>query len=255
MQILRGCLPVSLALLCCRLVWLGLARRYKFTCLYAIVQVCISIGLIYQFPNTQTLGYTWAWTATRWPLMALLICAVLEVYGHMSLERRNPRWFQRLALLVLPGATATFAAVMLWQCFAVDWSSPYLLVRLFQVTCLVDSSLFFAVAFFLIVVRLFVTQSQPVRPNVVTSWTFLTLYLTVQSVMNFLMNVLNREENTAIGYVGTPLAVVVIVAWSLLLSHDGELIGSEVLNREFPALDHGRDMQHLHPFLADTTSY
>jgi hypothetical protein len=243
-QILRGCLPLSLALLFLRLVWLGLARRYKFTCLYSVVQVCISIWLVYQFPNAQTIGYTWAWTITRWPIMALLVLAVLEVYRHICLHRRNPRWFARLALLVLPGATATFAAVMLWQCFAVDWSSPYLIVRVFQITCLINSSLFFAVAFFLIVVRLFVAQSQVVRPNVVTSWTFLTLYLTVESVMIFLMNVLNREENVNIGYLGTPLAVAVIVAWSLLLSDEGKYSRSEVLKTRY-SVQNQEDVQRL----------
>jgi hypothetical protein len=220
-QILRGCLPLSLALLFLRLVWLGLARRYKFTCLFAFVQVCISIWLIYQFPNVETVGYTWAWTVTRWPIMLLLIGSALEVYGYISAHRRNPRWLARLALLLLPGTTATFAAVMLWQCFAVEWNSPYFIVRLFQITCLIYSSLFFAVVFFLVVVRLFVAQSRLVRSNVVTCWTFLTLYITVESVMIFLMNVLNREGNTDIGYLGTPIAVGVVVAWSFALSNDG----------------------------------
>jgi hypothetical protein len=221
-QILRACLPLSLALLFLRLVWLGLARRYKFTCLFAAVQVCISIWLIYQFPNVDTAGYTWAWTLTRWPIMALLVGSVLEVYGHICQDHRNQRWVARLALLLLPGTTATFAAVMLWQCFAVEWSSPYLIVRLFQITCLVYSSLFFAVVFFLVVVRLFVAQSRVFWPNLLTSWTFLTLYLAVESVMIFLMNVLNREANTNIGYLGTPIAVAALVAWSLSLSNEGE---------------------------------
>jgi hypothetical protein len=217
-QILRGCLPLSLALLFLRLVWLGLARRYKFTCLFAVVQVCISIWLIYQFPNVEVAGYTWAWTLTRWPIMALLIGSVFEIYGHIRLHRRNSRWLVRLAPLLLPGTTAIFGTVILWQCFAVDWSSPYLIVRLFQITCLVYSSLFFAVVFIQVVVRLFVGQSRLFRPNVVTNWTFLTLYLTVQSVMIFLMNVLNREGNMNIGYLGTPLMVAVVLGWSLSLS-------------------------------------
>lgn len=244
-QILRGCLPLSLALLVLRLVWLGLARRYKFTCLFAVVQVGISIWLIYQFPNLQTVGYTWAWTLTRWPIMGLLIGSVLEVYGHISLHRRNPRWFARLALLLLPGTTATFAAVMLWQCFAVEWNSPYLIVRLFQITCLVYSSLFFAVVFFLVVVRLFVAQSRLFPHNVVTCWTFLTLYLAVQSAMIFLMNVLNREANLDIGYLGTPLAVAVLVAWSLSLSNEGQYSESTILGHVFSARSHAEEAPHL----------
>jgi hypothetical protein len=248
-QILRGCLPLSLALLFFRLVWLGLARKYKFTCLYAVAQACISIWLVYQFPNAETISYTWAWTITRWPLMFLLGCAVLEVCRYVCLPRRDPNWFKRLALLGLPGATTTFAAVILWQWFAVDWSSPYRIVQVFQITCLVNSSLFFAVAFFLIVVRLFLVQSQPLRPNVATSWTFLTLYLTVQSVMNFLMNVLNREENSNIGYLGMPLAVAVVVAWSLLLSDERKLTESEVLKPSFSGGTQREDVPRLRLFL------
>jgi hypothetical protein len=40
--------------------------------------------------------------------------------------------------------------------------------------------------------------------------------------MIFLMNVLNREENMTIGYLGTPLLVAVVVGWSLSLSNEGE---------------------------------
>jgi len=241
-QILRGCLPLSLALLFLRLVWLGLARRYKFTCLFAVVQVCISIWLIYQFPNVDTVGYTWAWTLTRWPIMALLIGSVMEIYEYIFVHRHNPQWLARLALFLLPGTTATFAAVMLWQCFAIEWSSPYLIVRLFQITCLVYSSLFFAAVFFLVVVRLFVAQSHLFRPSLGTSWTFLTLYLTVQSIMIFLMNVLNREENMTIGYLGTPLLVAVVVGWSLLLSNVGEYSESR-----FSSANHPEDALRLSP--------
>jgi hypothetical protein len=248
LQILRGCLPLSLALLFLRLVWLGLARKYKFTCLFAVAQVCISIWLIYQFPNVLTVDYTWAWTLTRWPIMALLIGSALEVYKHISSHRGKPKQFARLALLLLPGTTATFAAVMLWQCFAVEWSSPYLIVRFFQITCLVYSSVFFAVVFFLIVVRLFVAQSRPFRPNVATSWTFLTLYLTVESVMIFFMNVLNREENVNIGYMGTPLAVAIIVAWSLSLSNEGQYSESRITRPEFSAGNHRDNVQSLRLF-------
>jgi hypothetical protein len=240
-------LPLSLAFLFLRLAWLGLGRKYKFTCLYSVIQVCISLWLIYQFPNAQTVGYTWAWTLSRWPIMALLICAVLEVCGHIGL--RNSRGFKGLVLLVLPGAAATFGAVMLWQCLAVDWGSPYLVVRVFQVTCLVNSSVFFAVAFFLIAVRLFVARPQTLRPNVLTSWLFLTLYLSVESVMNFLMNVMNREENTNIGYVGTPLRVAVIVAWSMLLSNEGEAIERQSLEARLSTRKVREGVPGLRPFL------
>jgi hypothetical protein len=215
-QILRACVPISLALLLFRLVWLGLARRYKFTCLFAAVQVSVSIWLLYRFPNVETAGYTWAWILTRWPIMALLVGSVLELCSHICVHQ-NPRWLSRLALLLLPGTTATFAAAMLWQCFAIEWHSPYLVVRLFQITCLVYASLFFAAVFFLIIVRLYVAPSL-FKPNLVANWTFLTLFLTVQSVMIFLMNVLNGEENMNIGYIGTPIVVVVLTAWSLSLS-------------------------------------
>jgi hypothetical protein len=215
-QILRACVPISLAFLLFRLVWLGLARRYKFTCLFAAVQVSVSIWLLYRFPNVETPGYTWAWILTRWPIMALLVGSVLELCSYICVHQ-NPRWLSRLALLLLPGTTATFAAAMLWQCFAIDWHSPYLVVRLFQITCLVYASLFFAAVFFLIVVRLYVARSL-FKPNLVANWTFLTLYLTVQSVMIFLMNVLHGEGNMNIGYIGTPVMVAVVTVWSLSLS-------------------------------------
>jgi hypothetical protein len=71
--------------------------------------------------------------------------------------------------------------------------------------------------FFLIIVRLYVAPSF-FKPNLVANWTFLTLFLTAESVMIFMMNVLNGEENMNIGYIGTPIVVAVVTGWSLSLS-------------------------------------
>jgi hypothetical protein len=62
--------------------------------------------------------------------------------------------------------------------------------------------------------------------------------------MIFLMNVLNREENVNIGYLGTPLAVAVIVAWSLLLSDEGKYSRSEVLKTRY-SVQNQEDVQRL----------
>ena len=142
-QILRGCFPLSLALLVVRLVWLGLARQYKFTTLYAIVQVLVSIWLLYQFPSIETVGYTWAWTLTRWPIMALLVGTTIEI-SRPVYACGSPTRLPRLALLLLPGTIATLAVVVLWQFSTIEWSSPYLVVMAFQITCLIYSSLFLA---------------------------------------------------------------------------------------------------------------
>ncbi len=69
------------AALLCRLVWLGLAGKYKAFTLCLALQTARSLILLQIAPNTTSYGI--AYFVTDFPLMACRVAVVLEIYGHV----------------------------------------------------------------------------------------------------------------------------------------------------------------------------
>jgi len=214
-QLLRGGAVIALVFLLSRYLWLGLARRYRFFCTYAAVQLTVTISFAYFF-DLRSQAYAVAWVLSRWIIIALQIAAAAEVYWMIAYAPRGTRWLP--LVVMLPVAALGSGGLMVVQGYAITPDSGFL--RILQITCLVYSSLSFAVVIGLLLLAVFLILDAQ-RHNTVVYWLGLMTYFTIQGLTFFLQYIVALKWELLYAAF-LPANAVVLLLWGLLTTSAGE---------------------------------
>lgn len=215
LQLLRGGAVIALAFLLARYLWLGFVRRYRFICSYAAVQLAVTLSFAYFF-DFRSKAYAVAWVATRWLIMAGEVGSTAELYWMVAHAPRATRWLP--LVVMLPVSALASGGLMLAQGYAITPDPGFL--RILQITCLVYSSLSFAVVIVLLLLAIFLLLEVH-RRNIVVYWLGLMAYFTIQGLTFFLQYIVALKWDVLYAAF-LPANAVVLLLWGLFTTLEGE---------------------------------
>lgn len=199
-----------------RMLWLGLAGRYRFFCLFLASEILRSIALTVIGPPTGV-AYTNLWVATEPPMQLLAILMVLEV--HTAICEHYPR-IGRFARWLLIGAMAVAvllcAATVLVDLNAMNWRRPILRAVYLSRRCVTS----ILVTFLVLIGAYFRRYPRPLKRNIVVHANALLVFFAVEACGYLAVNVW-PQSSYWVGLSDQITGCICSISW-LRLSRAGE---------------------------------
>ncbi len=208
------------ALLALKLVKIGLWRRYRVFFWYCCIQVADSLWPLF-FSNTSN-TYLHIWLATQPVLWLFHILLVAELYSLILQQHRG---------IYSLGRWAMYGAVVIAVCISILTLLPHFTPKtpqnskFLRLELATDRGINFALALFLILILLFLSQF-PIKlgRNVVVHAAVYTLYFFTNAFTMFLRTLFGVRANESTNLLFMGGSCLCLVAWLVLLTRQGEKV-------------------------------
>ena len=202
-----------------RLWHLGLIRSYRFFSAFLGAEVLRAIAVPLFFGSTATDAYGWFYVGTAPVIVILQVLVVLELY---TLVLRHHPGIRTLGRWVVAGGLLIGVAVTALT-LAPDFSNAGQQYRLLLYTSVLERTVASVLLLLLVAIASFLVWFPvPLSRNTVVHSLLFGVYFAGAAALLMVRNAIGPEIIRTLSTVNLVLAACCFVAWSLLLSRDGE---------------------------------